>query len=81
MQRILSIITATILWLAFLYVAATAVFLDLLPHLLGWEVDFKLVLYLALDAVILQILAFLYQILPHKPKNIAFMWLEKVWLF
>lgn len=80
MQRILSIIIAAILWVAFIYVAATAVFLDLIPHLLGWEIDFKLVLYLALDAVILQILAFLYQILPHKPENKAFTWLEKVWL-
>jgi len=80
MKRMLSMTTATFLWGAFIYMAIVAV-TNFLPHFFSWDLDLRLVFFFMLDLVILEFLALLYQKLPHKPKNIAFAWLEKVSLF
>lgn len=77
----ISIAAAICLWLVFLYVALVAITVHLLPHVLSWELDQKLVLFLLLDAAILQFIAWLYKKLPAKPKNVAFSWIEKVSIF
>ena len=80
MKRVVSLVAAVILWAAFLYTALVTA-THFLPHFLSWELDPKLVLFLLLDLVLLQLLAWLYEKLPHKPKNLMFAWMEKVSLF
>ena len=77
----ISMIVAVCLWAVFLYVASVAIVVHLLPHVLSWKLDYKLVLFLLIDAAILQLLAWIYKKLPAKPKNIVFSWVEKVSFF
>lgn len=74
-------IAAIILWAAFIYTTIVAVTVHLLPHILSWDLDHQLVIFLVIDAAILQFLAWLYKRLPNKPTNIAFAWMNKVSLF
>jgi len=78
MNRLLSMITAVILWGAFIYTTIAAVIIHLMPHIFSWNLDRQLVIFIVLDVMLLQFLAWLYKKMPHKPKNIVFVWLEKV---
>ncbi len=80
-MKYISNMIAIIIWVIFLYVAIAAIIFHLLPHLISWELDQKLVIFILLDLAILQLLSWIYKKLPFKPKNIAFSWLEKVSLF
>ena len=80
-MKVLSTIASICLWLLFLYVAFVAITVHLIPHFFAWELDHKLVIFLLLDAIYLQVLAWLYKKLPHKPKHIIFSWMEKISLF
>jgi len=78
MKKALSLTAAIILWIAFIYTAIVSVFAHLIPHIISWKFDTKLVSFLVIDALILQVWAWLYKKLPHKPSIIAIRWMDKV---
>lgn len=80
-MKSISIILAICLWLVFLYVAFVAISVHLLPHIFSWGLNHKLVLFLMIDAALLQLIAWVYKKLPAKPENRLFAWMEKVSLF
>jgi len=76
-----SYILSVLLWLAYLYTVVVAVCVHLVPYILSWTLDMTLVLFLVLDAAILQFIAWLYNKLPHKPQSWLFKWLDSLSLF
>ena len=76
-MRVLSILVAFLLGLAFLYVALVAVTIHAIPHVLSWSNPEKGALFLTADAVILASITWLYRKLPHRPRSVLFSLLEK----
>lgn len=81
MIRAASLVVTVVLWLAFCYAAVVTVFVHLVPHFLSSTLDQKLVLFIVVDVLLLQAIAWLYKKLPNRPASRAFSWLERVSLF
>jgi hypothetical protein len=80
-MKAVSLVTAVLLFALFLYVSFVAIVFHFIPHFLAWELDMNLVLFLMLDALILQLISWVYKKLPAKPKNAVFSWMEKISIF
>jgi len=80
-MRAVSLAVAVLLFVLFLYVSFVAIAVHLIPHLWAWELDMNLVLFLILDALILQLISYAYKQLPAKLKNAVFSWIEKISIF
>ena len=77
-MKYISLIVAVLIWLGFIYTAFVAITVHLIPHVLASKLDHTMVLFLLMDAIILQFLSWIYKKLPEKPRNRAFTWMEKV---
>ena len=78
MLKILSFISAVILWLGFIYVSIVTIFVHFIPHFLGTRINDFIIYSLLLDLIILEIIALFFKKLPYKPQNLLFNWLEKI---
>lgn len=80
-MKAVSLVAAVLLFVLFIYVCFVAIAVHFIPHFFSWKLDMNLVLFLMLDALILQLISWVYKKLPAKPKNVFISWIEKVSVF